>query len=77
MGAGGRTMGNREGVEGEGDAAVHVQDPQAVVAVEGNALAAAVQGQVLVDQERLAKGDRATTAEGDGVSRGGVVDGGV
>ena len=44
--AGGRAMGNGEGVEREGDATVHGQHLHAVVAVEGNALPAAVQGQV-------------------------------
>ena len=68
-------MGNGEGVEREADAAVYGQHLHTVVAVEGNALAAAVQGQVLADRERSGEGDRATTAEFDGVSAGRVVDG--
>src|SRR5207302_303621 len=35
-----------EGLEGEADAAVHEQHPHAVAAIEGDLLAAAIQGQV-------------------------------
>ncbi len=71
----GRAIGNGEGVEREGDAAVHDQHLHAVAARESDLLPAAVQGQVLADPKRRAEGDRATTAEGDGVSAGRAVDG--
>ncbi len=76
--AGNMAMGNSEGVEREGDAAVHGQHLHAAAAVEGDALAAAIQGQVVrADGERAGDGDGATTAEGDGVSAGRAADGAV
>jgi len=69
-------MGNGEGVEGEGDAAIHGEHPHAVATIEGDALPAAVQGQVLADGERAGDRDGATTTERDRVKSGGAADDG-
>ncbi len=69
-------MGNGEGLEVEGDAAIHGEHLRAVAAIEGDILPAAIQGQVLCDGERAGDGDGATTTERDCVPRGGAADDG-
>ncbi len=72
----GQAMGNGEGVEREADAAIHGEHLHAVATIEGDALPAAVQGQVLADGERADDGDGATTTERDRVPSGGAADDG-
>src|SRR5262249_8153391 len=70
----GRAMSNGEGLEGEGDAAIHGEHLRAVATIEGHALPAAVQGHVLADRQRATDRDGATTTELDRVPSRGAAD---
>jgi hypothetical protein len=72
----GRAMSNGEGLEGEGDAAIHGEHLRAAAAIKGDRLPAAIDGQVRADGERAGDGDGATTTERDRVPCGGAADNG-
>ena len=61
-------MSNGKGLEGEGDAVIHIEHLRAVAPIEGDALAAAVQGHAASDLEGAAELDIPATGEGDDIA---------